>query len=105
MNRQGNDSYVLSNALFQNTRTRRCLRVGTISCYRGEQYASAIFCHTPEQKAAAEKVTQELQGLLNAGKLVYKGRQFEGTKVTTAIIPATKCVYMKASAKAQRELA
>jgi peptide-methionine (S)-S-oxide reductase len=59
---------------------------------RGEQYASAIFFHTPEQKDAAEKVTQELQGLLNSGKFVFKGRPFEGTKVTTAIIPATKCM-------------
>ena len=43
----------------------------------GTQYRSAIFYHSPEQKAAAETVKQEMQNLIR------------GT-IVTSIVPATK---------------
>ena len=42
----------------------------------GSQYRSAIFCHSPEQKAAAERVTAEV----NRGRF--------GGKIVTQIVPA-----------------
>lgn len=60
----------------------------------GEQYSSAIFYHTEEQKQAGEKVKAELDGLLKAKKLVFKGRPFEGDTVTTVIKEADICMYL-----------
>lgn len=61
---------------------------------RGTQYASAIFYHNEAQKAAATKVKEDLSSLLKAGKVEFKGRKFEGDAVTTAIVPATECMFL-----------
>ena len=53
---------------------------------RGTQYASVIFCYDSEQTAIAERVKGEVQALIDAGKI----KTYEGRKVTTAILPATK---------------
>jgi peptide-methionine (S)-S-oxide reductase len=44
---------------------------------KGSQYRSAIFYHSPEQKATAEKVTAEVQE-----------KHFKGQKIITEIVPA-----------------
>jgi peptide-methionine (S)-S-oxide reductase len=44
---------------------------------KGSQYRSAIFYHSPEQKATAEKVTAEVQE-----------KHFKGQKIVTEIVPA-----------------
>lgn len=58
----------------------------------GPQYASAIFVHTEEQKAAAEAVTGSLQALLSQGSLTKGGQPttFATGTVSTAIRPAGK---------------
>lgn len=47
----------------------------------GTQYASIIFCDDDEQKKVAEKVTSEIQQLVDAGKIRYAT-----DKVHTAIV-------------------
>jgi peptide-methionine (S)-S-oxide reductase len=49
----------------------------------GTQYASVIFVHDEEQKKIAEKVTQDLQKLVDAGQVKYSGK-----KITTQIVNA-----------------
>jgi peptide-methionine (S)-S-oxide reductase len=51
----------------------------------GPQYSSVIFCDDDEQKKIASKVKDELQQLINAGKL----NKFANNKVTTEILSST----------------
>jgi peptide-methionine (S)-S-oxide reductase len=51
----------------------------------GTQYASVIFCNDEEQMKIAQRVTDELQTAINAGKVKYSNK-----KVETAIVPMTK---------------
>jgi peptide-methionine (S)-S-oxide reductase len=55
----------------------------------GTQYASMIFCTSPEQKAIAERVKTELQMALDQGKLQQPQRTYQNTKVETAIVDYT----------------
>jgi len=66
---------------------------------RVTQYASAVFCYTPEQQQIAEKVKLEIQALVDAGKI----RAYEGKKITTAILPATKFYAAQADHQAYLE--
>ena len=50
----------------------------------GTQYGSVIFYHDEKQKAIAEKVKNELQGAITAGKI----GNYATNKVSTAIAPA-----------------
>lgn len=51
----------------------------------GSQYASVIFCYSPQQMTVAERVKAELQALLDAKKITsYRNRA-----VVTHILPAT----------------
>ena len=43
----------------------------------GSQYGSAIFCSDEQQKVVADKVKQELQQLIDAGKVKYAGKKVE----------------------------
>lgn len=52
---------------------------------RGTQYASYIFCGDDEQLKIAERVKQELQRAVDAGKVKY-----ESSKISTAIGQMTK---------------
>jgi peptide-methionine (S)-S-oxide reductase len=63
----------------------------------GTQYASVIYCYSPEQEAIAAKVKLELQQLVDSGKVRYTGNA-----VTTAILPAT--VFYKADDEHQSYL-
>jgi len=52
---------------------------------RGTQYASAIFCYDKTQMEIANKVKNELQALITAGKIgAYQNKQVE-----TAVVDAT----------------
>jgi peptide-methionine (S)-S-oxide reductase len=51
----------------------------------GTQYASVIYYYDENQKLIAEKVKNELQGLISSGKIA----SYQGSSVTTAITPAT----------------
>jgi len=53
---------------------------------RGTQYASAVFCYDETQKAIAQKVKDEFQELVSAGKV---GSYYQEKTVTTAITDAT----------------
>lgn len=66
---------------------------------RGTQYASVIFTYDQEQAVIAERVKGEVQALIDAGTI----KKYEGRKVTTAIIPATK--FYAAQADHQEYLA
>mmetsp|Transcript_96390 Transcript_96390/g.274740 ORF Transcript_96390/g.274740 Transcript_96390/m.274740 type:complete len:173 (+) Transcript_96390:205-723(+) len=50
----------------------------------GTQYASVIFCHDNVQLEIATRVKEELQALVDAGKVKYSG-----PTVSTAVVPAT----------------
>lgn len=52
----------------------------------GTQYASVIFCSSPEQKEIAAKVKAELQSAMDAGKLAT---QYQQKKVETGIVDYT----------------
>ena len=55
----------------------------------GTQYASAIFCGDDEQKRIAEKVKNELQSLIDAGKVKYRMNKVEtGIFDTNPFYPA-----------------
>merc|ERR1711988_921578 len=57
----------------------------------GPQYASAIFTTDAEQEKTAKKVIAELDQKLAAGSVKFSGRgKFARSKVTTAVLPATK---------------
>lgn len=51
----------------------------------GTQYASVIYYYDENQKVIAEKVKDELQNIINSGKM----SPYQGTLVTTSILPAT----------------
>jgi len=65
---------------------------------RGTQYASAVFYHTPEQKAVAVERLGKLQALMDSGK----GPAFAGGKVVTKLLQAT--TYYPAEQYHQRYL-
>lgn len=52
----------------------------------GTQYSSVIFCYDDKQAEIANKVKNEVQELINAGKI----RNFQNKQITTAVVPATK---------------
>jgi peptide-methionine (S)-S-oxide reductase len=51
----------------------------------GTQYASIIFCSSPEQKEIARNVKEELQDAMDAGKIT----QYQKKKVETTIVDYT----------------
>ena len=57
---------------------------------RGTQYASAIFYHSDEQRAAAERVTADLQARLASSSLKFSGRPFAEAAISTSILQATQ---------------
>ena len=50
----------------------------------GTQYASVIYCYSDKQMEIAQRVKNELQGLVDTGKVKYTGKS-----VSTDIRPAT----------------
>ena len=67
---------------------------------RGTQYASVIFAHSDAQLATANRVKEEVQDLLSAGKLASAG--FKGRIVTTKVVMANE--YYNAGRTHQRYL-
>jgi len=67
---------------------------------RGTQYASVIFAHSEAQLETANKVKEEVQALLSAGKLAGAG--FRGKEVTTQVVKANE--YFNATRDHQRYL-
>lgn len=65
----------------------------------GPQYASVIFCGDDGQKVIAAKVKEELQRLVDQGKI----RQFAGKTVETEILSTTP--FVEADAEHQEYLA
>ena len=53
---------------------------------QGSQYGSHIFCYDEKQTEIANRVKNEVQELINSGKI----RAYQNKQITTTIIPATK---------------
>mmetsp|Transcript_4417 Transcript_4417/g.15816 ORF Transcript_4417/g.15816 Transcript_4417/m.15816 type:complete len:179 (-) Transcript_4417:120-656(-) len=65
----------------------------------GQQYASVVFAHSPEQKAVANRITALVQKHIDSGDL---RNRFINAKVTTEVYDATK--FYPAHAAHQRYL-
>eukprot|EP00958_Prasinococcus_capsulatus_P016478 scaffold1824_cov332-Prasinococcus_capsulatus_cf.AAC.6 len=65
----------------------------------GQQYASVVFAHSPEQKAVANRITALVQKHIDSGDL---RNRFINAKVTTEVYDATKVRVCELRLRARR---